>query len=203
MWTLCNNCGKKNWFTWRPMMHAAAKSPQVGHKDLSLHFLEFLLWFSCQAFKIEHSFLMLITPGWLRLLKYIIHTTTKHRKISGTNVCKTMVVSTRQIKENLLFYIATHCIAPTLLHTICTCCVLYNTSKPKNCWMALRRWKLASIKVTPFPKYLGVVLSHARLANLKELSQCNFSVCFSSYGTLKGCRADSTIFAQRFFNVNL
>ncbi len=141
---------------------------------------------------------------WLKLLKKNISpTTTKHRKISGTNVCKTMVVSTRQIKESLLFYIATHRICPTLLHTIYIHFVFYNTSKPKNRLMALRRWKLAPIKVTPFPKYLGVVLSHVRLANLKELSQCNFSVCFSSYGTLKGCRADAAIFAQRFFYINL
>ncbi len=32
-------------------------------------------------------------------------TTTRYRRIMGASVCKTMLVSTRQIKENLLFYV--------------------------------------------------------------------------------------------------
>ncbi len=44
--------------------------------------------------------------------KIFAPTTTKHQKIAGINVCKTLLVSTRQIKEKQLFYIGLLRISP-------------------------------------------------------------------------------------------
>ncbi len=48
-------------------------------------------------------------------VKYIIPTTTLHQKIAGIYVWKTMLESTRQIKEKLRFYIKLLGLSPLIV----------------------------------------------------------------------------------------
>ncbi len=106
MWILCNNHGKTFVYL-KP--HDAVQRPRVSRYGLKTFVC--ISWNSSGVLhgRLLEMSLMLITTNCLKLLTNMVPTVTRHRKIAGVNVCKTLLVSTRQIKEKtaILHWIVT------------------------------------------------------------------------------------------------
>ncbi len=102
MCIICNNYGKNLAYLKPPDSVQRAVVSRHGVKTLVCIF-----WNSSGVFRNRPYKMSLVATPYAKydtkLLGTIVPTTTRHRKIAGFYVWKKMLVSTRQIKEKLLF----------------------------------------------------------------------------------------------------